>query len=1534
VATEVLGSDRVMSAAKYVNDVIESLRHNLAKRGYGLLHLRREFIEADVDGSGYVSWDEFQNLLKRVKLNPSQNDMRILFHHLDKDNRNSISAAEFIAVMRDDLSAYRRNIIRIVFDKIDTDNDGVISISDIGKQVSFLNHPDVKGGKISCITFMIDFLDTLNNISDRGQFSFPEWLEYYGSIAAYDTEESFEEAMNAMWGLKKSESKLKARSRRSNRRNPAIDEAAALEQKISEMPPVPPDGMSETLFRVAHQGPNPDKLPTPARVAEDSKLPLGIAQIVSKFREELHKHGGTGFVAVQRKFRIADDDGNKQLDFSEFKKACLETGMDLDKDELMALFRYFDKDHSNSIDFEELLQGVRAPMNTRRVALVHMAFDRLDSDGNGVIDGDEVAECYDASRHPEVISGRKTEEDVLRDFLTTFDVGGEIDGKVTREEFTNYYHNISASIDNDDYFELMIRNAWHISGGEGAAANSANRRVLVTHADGRQTVEEIRNDLGLRADDRAAMIARLRAQGVDVVAIDTKGGSSAESAGAGSGKAQSDKKRGSQTQSLEALQEQRSQPPAEKPAESGIHPSMLDPTLKPAEARRQLGSTHISRLHIPLGLQNVLERLRVILKERGAHGYIGLQRKFKSMDTDGSRSLDIQEFRSGMMELNLRLDAADYRALFDYFDKDQSGSIDFNEFIIGLRDKLNPRRYALVQSAFSRLDADGSGAVDGTEIAKFYDASRHPDVLSGKRSPESIMDEFLSTFDVGGEKDGCVTRREFVNYYSNVSASIDNDDYFELMIRNAWHISGGEGAAANSANRRVLVTHADGRQTVEEIRNDLGLRADDKEGMIARLRSQGINPKSIDVLGGTDDDGEDVMKPVMETVTQRHKAGLSSRKIHERGRETTSTLPGSGRLIFKDGKYLDTGGAALDDHRVVVRNDTLARPDVNARRILADLKDEFQARGVRGLVGLQRKMRNLGAKSLSRTGMKDMLQSLSISLEDSDFRILFDHLDASSVGAVGFRTFLEAVRRPLNDRRLDLVKKAFVHIGRNVADWGTDLSKPITHMNAEKAAMQYDASRHPDVLNKVMLEEDQVKEFLETMDIGQEVEGQISMDEWIDYHTNVSCTILNDDSFEETMRGVWHFTKEDEIEEFRKSNKIKGRLDPSEAGSGRIAGAPTREYGKMYARRHNSSAMVDAIGLDLSPAPDPKEMATLHRKQLLQRTHASSKVRDAMALGDLSDPAREEIKVAPLRRKLLETTHNSSQMFTTMFLQEKERVDGTSPVQGERRKRKMQDKPAALQPRRLSPEIKVLVAKLQHKLAQRGVLGFVGLQRVFRNMDDDGNRLIDLDEFTKGMREIGVGLSLAQIETLFRFFDRDQSGNIDFNEFLVGVREPLNKRRLGLVHLAFDLLDKDGNGAIDPDEVISLYNASKHPDVVAGRKTEEDVMAEFLHTFDVGGEVDGKVTKQEFENYYSNISASIDNDDYFELMIRNVWHISGGQGQAANSANRRVLVTHTDGRQTVEEIQNDLGLRPDDKQHMLSQLKKQGVDATKVELFG
>jgi hypothetical protein len=39
-----------------------------------------------------------------------------------------------------------------------------------------------------------------------------------------------------------------------------------------------------------------------------------------------------------------------------------------------------------------------------------------------------------------------------------------------------------------------------------------------------------------------------------------------------------------------------------------------------------------------------------------------------------------------------------------------------------------------------------------------------------------------------------------------------------------------------------------------------------------------------------------------------------------------------------------------------------------------------------------------------------------------------------------------------------------------------------------------------------------------------------------------------------------------------------------------------------------------------------------------------------------------------------------------------------------------------------------------------------------------------------------------------------------------------------------------------------VYNAKKHPDVIAGRATAQQILQQFLDTFDVGGEVDGKVT--------------------------------------------------------------------------------------------
>jgi Ca2+-binding EF-hand superfamily protein len=108
----------------------------------------------------------------------------------------------------------------------------------------------------------------------------------------------------------------------------------------------------------------------------------------------------------------------------------------------------------------------------------------------------------------------------------------------------------------------------------------------------------------------------------------------------------------------------------------------------------------------------------------------------------------------------------------------------------------------------------------------------------------------------------------------------------------------------------------------------------------------------------------------------------------------------------------------------------------------------------------------------------------------------------------------------------------------------------------------------------------------------------------------------------------------------------------------------------------------------------------------------------------------------------------------------------------------------------------------------------------------------------------------------------------------------MNNTRKALVRRAFDKCDKNGNGIIELDDIKGVYNAKLHPDVKAGKKTEDEVLSEFIDTFELHHslkhpeEKDRKINIREFTEYYTNVSASIDNDQYFELMITNAWNLN------------------------------------------------------------
>lgn len=188
-------------------------------------------------------------------------------------------------------------------------------------------------------------------------------------------------------------------------------------------------------------------------------------------------------------------------------------------------------------------------------------------------------------------------------------------------------------------------------------------------------------------------------------------------------------------------------------------------------------------------------------------------------------------------------------------------------------------------------------------------------------------------------------------------------------------------------------------------------------------------------------------------------------------------------------------------------------------------------------------------------------------------------------------------------------------------------------------------------------------------------------------------------------------------------------------------------------------------------------------------------------------------------------------------------------------------------------DVNDLIKDIKNKILVRSAFGIRGLARIFKAMDENGNRKLDCDDFRWGLMDYGVNVSKEEAAEILNHFDKNGDGQVNFDEFLVTLRGDLNQTRTEVIRRAYDKLDVTKDGRVTLDDIAKLYTVASQPEVANGSKSEHEVYMEFMSLWDTQVK-DGCVTFDEFCDYYRDISASVDTDEEFVTIVTGAWKLN------------------------------------------------------------
>jgi Ca2+-binding EF-hand superfamily protein len=213
----------------------------------------------------------------------------------------------------------------------------------------------------------------------------------------------------------------------------------------------------------------------PQNQSNEEQIREIIINSLNKFKNNFSINGSHCLFSFQRKLSLYDINHKGIISFDNFTNTAQAYTINISPEEIKIVFDLFDKEKNGTINYDELIQTIVGQISPQRQIIIQKVFERFNKDNNGKISVNEIKLLFNPRRHPDAISGKKSEGEIFGEFLDDVEnykeylenLRGIYDGKFSFEDFINFYNEVGIGIEDDKIFEFMMNNCWNLDNNMG-----------------------------------------------------------------------------------------------------------------------------------------------------------------------------------------------------------------------------------------------------------------------------------------------------------------------------------------------------------------------------------------------------------------------------------------------------------------------------------------------------------------------------------------------------------------------------------------------------------------------------------------------------------------------------------------------------------------------------------------------------------------------------------------------------------------------------------------------------------------------------------------------------------------------------------------------------------------------------------------------------------------------------------------------------------------------------------------------------------